>query len=151
MGTSFRLFAVLLIGLALGAAAVSPRHTTGGGSADFTGSWITWAAPAAAGERPVCRRLLVGDAGPDVREGAWDAPGWNGQVSGTVSRGDRGTLLRGEWRDGQIAGTIELALRDPDTFEGTFNGAGLPAPQRWKGVRASGSTGLPHVPCRMEN
>lgn len=150
MGTPFRLFAVLLIGLALGAAAMAPAHSTGGGSEDFTGSWITWAAPAAGGDLPVCRRLLMGDAGPDAREGAWDAPGWNGQVSGTVSRGGTGTRLRGEWRDGQIAGTIDLALRDPDSFEGTFNGAGLAQPQQWRGVRAGGA-GLANVPCRMQN
>jgi hypothetical protein len=150
MGTSFRLFAVLLIAVALGAAAMAPAHSTRGGSKDFTGSWITWTAAAEGGERPTCRRLRVDDAGPGVRAGAWDAPGWNGQVSGTVSEGEQGTRLQGEWRDGQIAGTIALALRDADTFEGTFAGAGLPAPQQWRGVRATG-TEMPDVPCRMEN
>ena len=41
----------------------------------------------------------------------------------------------------------ELALRDGDTLEGTFAGAGLPAPQRWTGVRA-GRAGGADVPCR---
>lgn len=149
MGMSFRLAAVLLIGLALGAAAMAPAHPTGGGSEDFTGSWITWTAMAN-GERPVCRNLRVDDTGPGVRAGAWDGPGWNGQVSGTVRTTEGGTRLRGEWRDGQIAGTIELALRDADSFEGTFAGAGLPTPQRWRGVRATGAH-APNVPCRLEN
>lgn len=150
MGTSFRLFAVVLIAVALGAAAMSPAHSTRDGSEDFTGTWITWTAAAQGGQPPACRHLRVEDAGPGVRAGAWDAPGWNGQVSGTVSTGEQGTRLRGEWRDGQIAGTIALALRDADSFEGTFSGAGLAAPQQWRGVRATGE-GRPDVPCRMEN
>lgn len=148
MGTSFRLFAVLLIGLALGAAAVAPAHSTGGDSEVFTGRWITWSGGARGDEPPPCRRLLVSDAGRGARAGAWDAPGWSGQVSGTVSTSAGGTRLRGEWRDGQIAGTIELALRDANTLEGTFAGAGLPEAQRWTGVRVDGER-APDVPCRL--
>lgn len=150
MRTSFRsVFAFLLIGVALAAAAMAPAHGTGAGQHDFVGTWITWDG-AWEGETPVCRRLLVTAAGTADRDGAWDAPGWTGVVNGTVRTADDGRpLWRGEWRDGQIAGTFALTLREDDVFEGTFAGAGLPAPRPWRGRRHAGDA-PPDVPCRFE-
>jgi hypothetical protein len=146
MSTSFRsAFAVLLIGMALAAAALAPAHDRADGGHDFIGSWITWAG-GADGETPVCRRLHVTADG----DGAWDAPGWNGLVNGKVERaGDGHPVWRGEWRDGQIAGTFALTLRGDDVVEGTFAGAGLSAQQPLRGRRDTGR-GLADVPCRFE-
>jgi hypothetical protein len=149
MSTPFRsAFAVLLIGMALAAAAVAPAHSTDDGDHDFMGTWITWAGGEGGGQ-PVCRRLYVTADGPATRDGAWDAPGWNGLVNGTLDTVEAGRpQWRGEWRDGQIAGTFALTLRADDAFEGTFAGAGLPT-ERWRGRRDTGAE-APDVPCRFE-
>jgi len=150
MSTSFRsAFAVLMIGMALAAAAVAPAHRTGAGGDDFMGTWITWAG-SETGDPPVCRRLYVTADGPATRDGAWDAPGWNGLVNGALHTSRDGQpAWRGEWRDGQISGTFDLTLRADDAFEGTFAGAGLPRAQHWRGRRADGGAS-PDVPCRFE-
>lgn len=138
-------FAVLIIGLALAAAAVAPAHSTDDGAHDFMGTWITWPG-AQPGVQPVCRRLYVTAEGPASRDGAWDAPGWNGLVNGILDTAAGGRpVWRGEWRDGQIAGTFALTLREGDAIEGTFAGAGLPEAQHWIGRRDTGQP--PRVPC----
>lgn len=142
-------FAVVLIGTALVAAAITPAHSAGGGSADFMGSWITWT-PSEDGGIPICRRLYVTDADGTARSGGWDAPGWNGLVSGSVAPGASGrTELHGEWRDGRIAGAFALTLHGENALHGTFSAPGGDAPQRWEGRR---DTGRPEqgVPCRFE-
>lgn len=141
-------FAVVLIGTALVAAAITPAHSTGGGSDDFMGSWITWAGTTD-GEQPVCRRLYVTGGEGSARYGGWDAPGWNGLVDGALASGSGGRpVLRGEWRDGRIAGAFALELRARDAFEGTFAAPGAGAPQAWHGRRDTGE-GRPDVPCRF--
>lgn len=142
-------FAAVLIGTALVAAAITPAHSTGGGSEDFMGGWITWTG-AAGGEQPVCRRLNVTAGDGAVRYGGWDAPGWNGLVNGAVSDDEDGRpVLRGEWRDGRIAGAFALRLRGQDAFDGTFATPGADTPQRWQGRRDTGQL-RPDVPCRFE-
>lgn len=149
MSTSRRsLFSILLIGIALAAAAVAPAHSTRDGAEDFVGTWITWADTPEGGERPVCRRLHVRPDGPAARDGAWDAPGWSGLVNGAVTAAAGHPEWRGEWRDGQIAGTFALTLRGRDALEGTFAGAGVAGTQRWNGVRDLGEV-APAVPCRF--
>lgn len=150
MVRSFRgTFAVVLIGTAFMAAAMRPAHSTGGGSEDFMGSWITWAGTAD-GEPPVCRRLQVTSGEGDVRYGGWDAPGWNGLVKGALTAGREGRpVLRGEWRDGRIAGAFALELRGNDALEGTFAPPGAEAPQPWHGRRDTGEV-RPDVPCTFE-
>jgi hypothetical protein len=147
MRTSFRgPFAVLLIGVALAAAAMAPAHTARAGSQDFVGDWITWSG-AEDGGTPVCRRLRVTAASAATRGGTWDAPGWNGLVKATLSPVKNGAReLRGEWRDGQIAGSFALTLREGGALEGTFAGAGLPRSQHWQGRRDTGR-GPRDVPC----
>jgi hypothetical protein len=147
MVRSFRgAFAVVLIGTALFAAAMTPAHSTGAGSEDFMGSWITWTGPVDGGQ-PVCRRLQVTAGDGAVRYGGWDAPGWNGLVNGALTPGREGRpVLRGEWRDGRIAGAFALELRARDAFEGTFATPGADAPQRWYGRRDTGQD-RPDLPC----
>lgn len=149
MSSPFRsVFSVLLIGVALAAAAMAPAHSTRDGSQDFVGTWITWAGTAEGGAPPMCRRLHVRPDGPATRGGAWDAPGWRGLVNGAVTAAAGQPVWRGEWRDGQIAGTFALTLRGRDALEGTFAGAGLPGTQRWNGVRDHGGP-APALPCRF--
>ena len=138
-------FAVLIIGLVLGVAAVAPAHSSYGRTDDFVGTWITWrwAPDGNAGE---CRRLHVGSRGEGARAGTWNAPGWSGLVTGAVARGSGRTVWAGEWRDGVLAGSFSLTLRGADAIEGTFAGPGE-APQPWSGRRATGK-GAPDVPCR---
>ncbi|HEX6912731.1 MAG TPA: hypothetical protein VF142_20155 [Longimicrobium sp.] len=150
MTSPFRsVLSALLIALAVGAAAVAPAHITQDRPGDFVGSWITWAGTAEGGALPLCRRLQVTAGGAHTRDGAWDAPGWKGLVSGAVTAKDGSPVWRGEWRDGQIAGTFALTLRGRDAFEGTFAGAGLEGTQRWHGVRTRGEA-APALPCRFE-
>lgn len=139
MVTSFRTgFAVMVIGTVLVAAAITPAQSAAGRSEDFMGNWITWTG-SGDGETPVCRRLYVEASGDAVRSGGWDAPGWNGLVSGALSRGADGRpVLAGEWRDGRIAGAFALTLRDNDALDGTFAAPGAPEPQRWQGRRDDG-------------
>jgi hypothetical protein len=150
MATSFRgAFAVVLIGTALVAAAITPAHSTGGGSDDFMGSWITWAG-SANGEQPVCRRLQVTAGEGATRHGGWNAPGWNGLVDGALSVGDDGRpVFTGEWRDGRIAGAFTLQLQAQDALEGAFAAPGETTPQRWHGRRDTGQ-GAQDLPCRFE-
>ena len=149
MVRSFRgAFAVVLIGTAFVAAAMTPAQGRGGGTEDFTGSWITWTG--AADGRPVCRRLKVTAGEGAARAGGWDAPGWNGLVSGALSSDSDGrSVLRGEWRDGRIAGAFALKLQAHDAFDGTFAAPGAGAPQRWQGRRDNGQQ-RQDVPCRFE-
>lgn len=140
-------FAVTLIGAALLAAAIKPAHSTDSRTDDFMGRWITWS-DAAAGERPVCRRLAVSGGDGPARLGRWNAPGWDGLVTGAVAAGQGGgAVWRGEWRDGRIAGAFTLALRERDSFSGTFAPPGG-APQAWHGRRDTGA-GLAGLPCVM--
>lgn len=138
-------FAVLVITLALAAAAVAPAHSSFGRPDDFVGTWITWewTADGGAGE---CRRLYVTSESAGTRDGTWDAPGWNGLVTGGVTRASGRTAWAGDWRDGVLAGTFSLTLRGADAFEGTFAGPGE-APRPWSGRRETGG-GPPDVPCR---
>jgi hypothetical protein len=142
-------FAVVLIGTALLAAAMTPAHSTGAGSQDFMGSWVTWT-DAANGAQPVCRRLQVTAGDGAVRYGGWDAPGWNGLVKGALTAGREGRpVLRGEWRDGRIAGAFALELRARDAFEGTFAAPGADAPEPWHGRRDTGANPA-NLPCAFE-
>ena len=136
-------FAVLVIGMALAAAAVAPARGSYGRSGDFIGTWITWAQ----GEHGECRRLNVTAESDGIRDGTWDAPGWNGLVMGALARDPSGTVWKGEWRDGVLAGSFALTLRGGDTFEGIFAAPGE-APRRWSGRRDTGG-GLADVPCRL--
>ena len=141
-------FAVVLIGTALVAAAITPAHSARGGSADFMGSWVTWTV-SADGSTPVCRRLYVTGSDGTARSGGWDAPGWNGLVSGSVAQGTGGgTVLNGEWRDGRIAGAFALTLHGRNALDGTFSAPGGDAPQRWEGRRDTGNPDQ-GVPCRF--
>lgn len=148
MFPSFRgTFAVGLIGAALLAAAITPAHSTDSRTEDFMGSWITWT-EAAEGERPVCRHLSVSGGDGEARLGRWNAPGWDGLVTGAVAQDDGGRAVwRGEWRDGRIAGAFTLALRERDAFSGTFAPPGG-APQPWHGRRDTGAR-LATLPCVM--
>lgn len=150
MATSFRgAFAVVLIGTALVAAAIMPAHSTGGGSDDFMGSWITWAGSTDGGQ-PVCRRLEVTAGEGGTRQGGWDAPGWSGLVDGALSVGDDGRpVFTGEWRDGRIAGAFTLQLHGHDALDGAFAAPGETAPQRWQGRRDTGQE-TRDLPCRFE-
>jgi hypothetical protein len=150
MSTSLRgVFAVVLIGTAFVAAAITPAHSTGGGSHDFMGSWITWAGTPG-GERPVCRRLQVTAGEGTARSGGWDAPGWNGLVNGALSVGDDGRpVLTGEWRDGRIAGAFTLQLQGHDALDGAFAAPGETAPRHWQGRRDTGQQAK-DLPCRFE-
>ena len=150
MATSFRgVFAVVLIGTAFVAAAITPAHSTGGGSDDFMGSWITWAGTPDGGQ-PVCRRLQVTAGEGTARYGGWDAPGWNGLVNGALSVGDDGRpVFTGEWRDGRIAGAFTLQLQGQDVLDGAFAAPGETTPQRWQGRRDTGQQAR-ELPCRFE-
>ena len=149
MSSPFRnALSVLLMAVAVGAAAVAPAHSTHDHPGDFVGSWITWAGTSPGGAPPLCRRLEVTAAGADTRDGAWDAPGWDGFVSGAVTAGGGSPVLRGEWRDGQIAGAFALTLHGHDAFDGTFAGAGVQGTQRLHGVRTRGEA-APALPCRF--
>lgn len=150
MVTSFRTaFAVIVIGTVLVAAAITPAQSAGMRSEDFMGRWITWTAPVN-GETPVCRRLDVTASDGTVRSGGWDAPGWNGLVSGALSRGADGRpVMAGEWRDGRIAGVFALSLQGDDALDGTFAAPGADAPQRLQGRRDNGQ-GQQDLPCRFE-
>lgn len=149
MGTSFRTsFAVIVIGTVLVAAAITPAQSAGAHSEDFMGRWITWTATPG-GETPVCRRLEVTAGDGAARSGGWNAPGWNGLVSGALSRGTDGrAVLAGEWRDGRIAGAFALTLNG-DALDGTFAAPGAAAPQRWQGRRDDGQP-RQDLPCRFE-
>jgi hypothetical protein len=147
MSTRFRsVFAVFVIGMALAAAAVAPARSSSGSAGDFVGTWITWRRGAEGDGRP-CRRLYVTSESVAARDGTWDAPGWNGLVTGDVALDAGHTVWRGEWRDGRLAGTFALTLRGGDAFEGTFAGPGE-APRPWSGRRDTGGA-PPDVPCRL--
>jgi hypothetical protein len=151
MGTPLRsALALVLIGVALAAAAMSPARGTAASTAeDFMGSWITWAG-SADGEQPVCRRLHVSAEGAGTRDGTWDAPGWNVLVNGIVrDAGDGHPEWQGEWRDGQIAGRFALTLRADDDFEGTVATPGSAAVEHWQGRRDTGRPAS-ELPCRFE-
>ena len=138
--------AVLLIGMALLAAAITPSQGEGGEADDFVGGWITWMEPAG-GERPVCRRLHVSAGSGAVRHGGWNAPGWNGLAAGEVVRGRDGRpVWQGEWRDGRLAGSFRLGMADADALAGTFTAPGTDAPRPVHGRRDTGQD-RPDVPC----
>jgi len=150
MVTSFRTaFAVIVIGTVLVAAAITPAQSAAGGSEDFVGNWITWTGTPG-GAQPVCRRLYVTAGGDAVRSGGWDAPGWNGLVSGALSHGADGRpVLAGEWRDGRIAGVFALTLQGDDALDGTFAAPGAREPQRWQGRRDNGQA-RQDLPCTFK-
>jgi hypothetical protein len=139
-------FAVMIIGLALAAAAVAPAHSRPGAATDFVGTWITWQ-KAPDGRPGECRRLYVTAEDATFRDGTWDAPGWNGLVSGTVTEQRGRHVWTGEWRDGRLAGRFAFTLVDGDALQGTFAGPGMPDARAWAGARVS-DAGAPDVPCR---
>ncbi|MBW3570761.1 MAG: hypothetical protein KY467_06625 [Gemmatimonadetes bacterium] len=155
MSARFRtVFAVLMIGGALFAAAASPGSAAGrpGSPGDFVGTWITWWE--VEGENSACRRLLVAPENGSRLDGMWSAPGWNGLVHGTVGQTGEGLVWHGEWRGASSAGRFRLVLGGAgsasDRFQGTYTTTGGSARAlAWNGVReVPGRT--PRVPCGWE-
>jgi hypothetical protein len=150
MSTSFRtVFAVLMIGGALVAAAAAPTSASGGvaGNAEYVGTWITWY-ETPQGLSP-CTRLYVAAENESTLEGMWAAPGWNRLVRGTVQDGRAGVVWRGEWRDLQSSGRFQFTLGAPDVpaeqFEGTYTADGVA--RAWHGAREVEGQAA-EVPCR---
>jgi hypothetical protein len=152
MSTSFRtVFAVLMIGGALVAAAAAPTSASGGaGPADYVGTWITWF-EAGQGPTSPCTRLYVAEESESTLEGMWAAPGWNGLVRGTVRQARAGLVWQGAWRNGETTGGFQLILGGPDApagqFKGTYTAADPGEVRAWNGVREV--EGQPaQVPCK---
>ncbi|HEU4881218.1 MAG TPA: hypothetical protein VFT45_03200 [Longimicrobium sp.] len=152
MSTSFRtMFAVLMIGGALVAAAAAPTSASGRAAAttDYVGTWVTWYETAQGAMSP-CARLYVVSESDSSLDGMWSVPGWNGLVRGTVRQGRAGLVWQGDWRGADAAGSFQFALEGPgipeDQFKGTYIAAGDARTRYWNGAReVDGHT--PEVPC----
>lgn len=151
MSTRFRtVFAVLMIGAALVAAAAAPGTASGrpGSTGDFAGTWVTWWDED--GEPSTCARMLVVTEGPSTLDGMWAAPGWNGLLHGTVEQTRRGLRWQGQWRDENGTGGFRFVLgvpgSPPDRFEGVYTSAGSSEELIWNGARMVEGE-IPEVPC----
>lgn len=147
------MFAVLMIGGALVAAAAAPSTAAGrpGSGGDFAGTWITWWDEAE--DVSACSRLIVAPESGATLDGMWTAPGWNGLVRGTVQQTSRGLVWQGEWRDGSGSGGFRFVLGapgvPPDQFRGTYTTAGSDRALAWNGVREVQGE-VPDVPCTFQ-
>lgn len=154
MSTSSRtIFAVLMIGGALVAAAASPGAASGGdaANADYVGTWITWWD--VEGEPSPCRRLIVAPEDGSTLDGMWTAPGWNGLVHGTVRQTGDGAIWEGEWRDAGGNGGFRFVLGAPgapaNQLRGTSAGGESGRALAWNGVREIPGV-TPRVPCTWQ-
>lgn len=155
MGTSFRtVFAVLIMGGALMAAAAAPMPAAGGSAEvatvadDFEGTWVTWWDEN--GEPSACARMFVVSEGPGTLDGMWAAPGWNGLLHGTVDQTRRGLRWQGQWRDENGSGGFRFLLGAPgtpaDRFAGVYTTGGERDELMWNGARLV-EDDIPDVPC----
>lgn len=151
MSAKFRtVFAVLMIGGALVAAAAAPGTAAGrpGSIGDFVGTWITWWDEA--GDVSPCSRVIVALESGSTLDGMWAAPGWNGLVHGTVQQTGGGLVWRGEWRDMNGSGGFRFVLGAPgvpaDRFRGTYTTGESGEEIALNGVREVEGE-VPDVPC----
>lgn len=154
MSAKFRtVFAVLMIGCALVAAAAAPGTASRppGAGTDFAGSWITWWDEN--GEISACSRLVVAPESETTLDGMWAAPGWNGLLHGTVQQTRRGVRWQGQWRDENGSGGFRFVLGVPgtpaDRFEGVYTSPGSSEELMWNGAREVEGE-IPDVPCTFE-
>jgi hypothetical protein len=152
MSTSYRtVFAILMIGGALVAAAAAPGSASGGAGAntEYVGTWITWY-ETAQGTMSPCARMYVAAESETTLDGMWAAPGWNGLVRGTVQQGRAGLVWQGDWRSHETSGGFQFTLGGPDVpagqFRGTYTAAGVSQARYWNGVREVDGHLTP-VPC----